>query len=256
MKLLIDLGNTRLKFALAEEGHVRYLRAFPHAAVDFVEQLAEWVEISAIPDSIWLASVAEPSVTRTVLDVFERAGHKVNIAQVQDGVFGLKIAYAQAERLGVDRWLAMLGARASSEDALMLASVGSALVIDAIDVAGKHLGGLIGPTPEAMREALFMRVPQLRGATGEVARFATDTGDAVESGCLLAGAALIERSYHELADRVGALPKLLVSGGGSVPLRPWLPAHEWRPHLVLEGLARWADAVESGTATQAAVAKV
>ncbi len=251
MKLLIDLGNTRLKFALAQAGEVRYLRAFPHAAVDFVEQLAQWVEVTAIPDSIWLASVAEPSVTRTVLDVFERAGHTVRMAQVEDDVFGLKIAYSKAEHLGVDRWLAMLGARATDGHALMLASVGSALVIDAIDVAGKHLGGLIGPTPEAMREALFLRVPQLRGASGEVLRFAADTGDAVESGCLLAGAALIERSYHELADRVGALPKLLVSGGGSAPLRPWLPTHEWRPHLVLEGLARWAEAVESGTAKAA-----
>ena len=246
MKLLIDLGNTRLKFALAEQGRVRFLRAFPHALADFVEQLAQWVEMSAIPDTIWLASVGEIALTRTVLDVFERVGHKVRVAQVEDDAFGLRIAYAQADHLGVDRWLAMIGARVSCEEALMLASVGSALVIDAIDVSGKHLGGLIGPTPESMREALFLRVPQLRGVSGEVSRFAADTGDAVESGCLLAGAALVERSYHELADRVGALPRLLVSGGGSEPLRPWLPPHEWRPHLVLEGLARWAEFVESG----------
>lgn len=245
MKLLIDLGNTRLKFALAEQGEVQYLRAFPHATADFVDQLAQWVEMNAIPDTIWLASVGEFALTRTVLEVFERAGHKVRIAQVEDGAFGLHIAYAKADHLGVDRWLAMIGALASCEEALMLASVGSALVIDAIDVSGKHLGGLIGPTPEAMREGLFLRVPQLRGVSGEVSRFATDTGDAVESGCLLAGAALIERSYHELADHVGALPRLLVSGGGIEPLRPWLPPHEWRPHLVLEGLARWAAFVES-----------
>lgn len=248
MKLLIDLGNTRLKFALSEGARVEKVRAFPHADVDFVEQLAQWIEVTAIPDSLWLASVARPEVTRTVLEVFERAGHTVHRIATQRQALGLETGYAQFERLGVDRWLALLALHLDGQAPCVVASVGSALTCDALAPGGRHLGGLIAPTPEAMRDALFARAPQLAGARGEVDMFATSTEDGIESGCTLAGVALIERSRAHLSERLGQPVRLVVSGGGAQALRPFLPPHVFRPDLVLEGMALWADAVQRGRA--------
>lgn len=246
MKLLIDLGNTRLKLALAEGRRVQAAQAFPHAEADFDDQLASWLEANTIPDSLWLASVARPELTVRVVDVFTRAGHTVRRIETQPQALGLRVAYAQVERLGVDRWLGLLTLHAEQHAPSVIASVGSALTIDALAPGGEHRGGLIAPTPEAMRDALFARAPHLERSRGEVGWFARSTEDCIESGCVLGGIALIERSRQMLADELGQPVRLVVSGGGADALRPWLAPHEFRPNLVLEGMACWADAVEGG----------
>lgn len=244
MRLLVDLGNTRLKCALHDGDGLHAVQAFVHvdSGRDAIAQLGEWLTRIDAPDGVWLASVAGEPLAQRVAGVFELAGHRVRRVVTQAETSSLRVAYAQPERLGVDRWLAMLAARERASTPVLLASVGSALTVDAIDATGQHLGGLIAPTPEAMREALFSRAPHLRGAPAQVQRFATSTEDAVTSGALLAGAALIERSWRELAQMLDVQPRLLLSGGGIEPLRDWLPPHEHVPNLVLHGLAAWTRA--------------
>lgn len=233
MTLLIDLGNTRLKGSVLGSGDVV---AIPHAALD--DALTTWLAQVDDAQDAWLASVAADTLTQHVTDMFTRHGHQVHRVTTHANGFGLRVAYADATRLGVDRWLAMLAARDHDPSPVLVASVGSALTVDGIDADGQHLGGLIAPTPEAMRESLFARAPHLRGGTGEIAWFTASTEDAVASGPLLAGVALIERAWRTLGERVGATPRLLVAGGGIAPLRPWLPPHDHVPDLVLRGLAR------------------
>ena len=271
MKLLVDLGNTRLKCALADGDTLQAVHAFAHggaaagAGAEFTAQLSDWLLQVDAPQGVWLASVAGEGLTRQVQGVFEVAGHRVQRVLTQASTPTLRVAYADPQRLGVDRWLAMLAARARATTPVLIASVGSALTVDAVDGHGQHLGGLIAPTPEAMREALFARAPHLRGGSGLVSAFATNTEDAVASGSLLSGVALIERSLAALAgtlslhlesavnvpsdQALGAQDapadarrieaRLLLSGGGIEPLRPWLPPHTHVPNLVLEGLAQW-----------------
>lgn len=241
MTVLVDLGNTRLKCARLDGTRVHDIRAFVHAqtARAAIADLAAWLDAIDARDDVLLASVAREDLANDVTATFEARGCRVRRVRTRAATPTLRIAYADPSRLGVDRWLAMLAARARGEDAVLVAGVGSALTVDAIDANGQHLGGLIAPAPEAMRESLFARAPHLRGEPAQVHRFATDTADAVTSGSLLAGAALIERSWQELATRLHTAPRLLLSGGGVDVLRPWLPAHEHVPHLVLDGLAAW-----------------
>lgn len=239
MNLLVDLGNTRLKCALADGVVLQDTQAFVHAGAgeEFLAHLRDWLMQVSATHGVWMASVTDGTLTRRVVQVLELAGHRVHRVATLARTPSLRVAYVQPQRLGVDRWLAMLAARARGDTPVLLASVGSALTVDAIDAAGQHLGGLIAPTPEAMLESLYARAPHLRSNPGTVQRFASSTEDAVASGALLAGAALIERAYIELAQGLRTPPRLLVSGGGIAPLRPWLPAHEYAPNLVLEGLA-------------------
>jgi type III pantothenate kinase len=91
-----------------------------------------------------------------------------------------------------------------------------------------------------MREALHARAVQLPAAGGDYSEFANDTADALASGCDGAAVALIERSRTQGGERLGALPHLLVHGGGAPALLPLLGDAEFQPSLVLDGLARWA----------------
>jgi type III pantothenate kinase len=238
MNLLFDLGNTRLKCARADAPGAA--SALPHAGADFEPSLADWLDENATPGArAWLAAVAPEPIVQAVERALDERGIAVQRVHTRAAALGLRVAYAEPARLGVDRWLAMLGARARGDGAWLVAVVGSALTVDAITAEGEHLGGLIAPPPEAMHAALVARAPRLAGTAGEVQRFARSTPDAIASGCVLAAAALIERSYDELRTAQPA-PRLLLSGGGAAALRPWLPPHLHAPALVLEGLAQWA----------------
>ena len=245
MRLLADLGNTRLKLASFDGQRVQRLESFAHGEADYRERLVAWLGSRIGPQQLWLASVAGAIRTDEAVSLFEQAGLTVNQVLTQDGALGLKVAYPHVEQLGVDRWLALLALHVKDKAPCVSVSVGSALTCDALALAGQHLGGVIAPAPEAMREALLARAPGLDGGRGEVSMFARNTEDGIESGCVLAGVALIERATTMLSAKLGRPVGLFVSGGAAEALRPFLPPHTFRPDLVLEGLALWSDACAS-----------
>lgn len=248
MRLLADLGNTRLKLARCQGTQVQPLATFVHAEPDFHAQLDAWIGAQALPQSVWLASVAESSRTRDVVATFAAAGITVHTVATQRETLGLVTTYTRVEQLGVDRWLALLALHVGGAAPCLAVGVGSALTCDALTADGEHLGGLIAPTPEAMRQALRARAPGLPAGNGAVEAFARNTEDGIESGCVLAAVSLIERTQSALAKRLGKPVRLVLSGGAAGSLRPLLPAHEFRPDLVLEGLALWSDACTAGGA--------
>lgn len=242
MTWLVDLGNTRLKWArldaggaLAERGAVAHMDADFEPAFD--------AALAALPraDRAVLASVAGADLTARVIALIGRHGVPCERAQTHAEFAGLRIAYAEPARLGVDRFLAMLGARARGDGPWLIAGIGTALTVDAVAADGHHLGGVIAPSPTLMRAALAERALQLDVTGGEASAFASDTADALASGCLGAAVALIERSQALASRAFGAEPGLLLTGGGAAVLLPLLAiAHEHAPDLVLEGLARYA----------------
>jgi len=232
---LFDLGNSRFKFApLREDGRVGDIQAWAHGTDALHEGGAD-----ALPrgDVAWVASVAAPALTTQVVEWLQRRFARVEIAHTLAECAGVRVAYAEPRRFGVDRFLALLGAR--GQGAVLLAGVGTALTIDLLDAAGQHQGGRIAASPTTMREALHQRAAQLPALGGDYAEFANDTADALASGCDGAAVALIERSLQQAALRLGTV-RLLLHGGGAPPLLPLLPGAEHRPSLVLDGLATWA----------------
>ena len=93
---------------------------------------------------------------------------------------GVRIAYAEPSRLGVDRFLALLAAHARGPGPWLLVSAGSALTVDLLDVGGQHIGGVIAPSPEHMRAALAARFPALAYAGGEAHAFGIDARNEAE----------------------------------------------------------------------------
>lgn len=232
---LFDLGNSRFKFApLREDGRAGDVQAWAHGVQAMSEDLA-----AALPrgDTAWVASVAAAALTEDVIAHLRTRFAQVRVARTRGECAGVRVAYAQPQKFGVDRFLALLGARAGGH--VLVAGVGTALTVDLMDAEGQHRGGRIAASPTTMREALHQRATQLPASGGDYAEFANDTADALASGCDGAAVALIERSLQQASLALGPV-RLLLHGGGAPALLPLLPGAEHHPSLVLDGLAVWA----------------
>jgi type III pantothenate kinase len=155
---------------------------------------------------------------------------------------GVRNAYPQPAKLGVDRWLAMIGAHALERGAVCIVSVGTAMTIDGVAADGRHLGGVIVPGPDLMITSLLKNTSDiaqraLQGVAGD-GLFADNTLGAIRQGAEHALAALIERTVGVMRRTLNETPKLLVTGGASDRIEKALGLpYRAVPDLVLQGLA-------------------
>jgi type III pantothenate kinase len=234
MDWLFDLGNTRLKCAPLTAAGVGTVQALAHDGVAPPEGLPRG-------GTAWLASVVPPPLAQALAAALGARFDRVRNVHTLPALGRLRIAYREPSRLGVDRFLAMLGAlQAEGGGPWLVVGVGTALAIDALGADGQHLGGRIAPSPALMRAALHARVPHLPGSGGIPVDFADDSADALASGCEGAALALVEDSRGRARAAFGTEPALLLHGGGADAVAARLPAAVLRPALVLEGLACWA----------------
>ncbi len=250
MKLLIDLGNSRLKWCWASAGSAGDPGALDHRGLSGAELAAALPEPSGPVAEIRVASVASPALTAGLTAALAaRYGCRPAVAVSAAVAGGLRNGYREPRQLGVDRWLALRGAWAREpQSAACVIAAGTAFTVDLVMPGGEHLGGLIVPGLALMQDAL-------KGATGNLARLAAAdpppmagepagnllvgqaTGEAMDRGALWALAALAGHHFAVLRERSPGA-RLLVTGGDAPKLLPLLPASaEHRPHLVLEGLA-------------------
>lgn len=245
MRLLLDLGNTRLKWAWQAPSGEWLAEGAVDWRVDVAATLATaWAPLPA-PSQVVGASVVDASREEQVAAVVRRlSGLSVHWMRTPAQACGVRNAYAQPQRLGVDRFLVMVAARAAGQGPHVLASVGTALTLDALDAEGRHLGGLIAPGPQLMQQSLFEATARIRPEhPGAIVELADNTADAVASGCWQAAAALVERFASRAAARLGTVPELVLGGGDAPILLPLLslPARLSQDG-VLRGLAVWAVA--------------
>ena len=244
MRLLLDLGNTRLKWALQASTHAWIARGAEPWSPDLPAKLqAAWSLGSPVRQACG-ASVVDAS---REAEVAAAVGHAFGVAtqwlRTPAHGCGVRNAYAAPERLGIDRFLLMVAAYAAGHAPCVLASAGTALTLDALHADGRHLGGLIAPGVRLMQQALLGATAQVRPErAGQILDVADNTADAVASGCWQAALALIERFAERMAVPLGGAPALLLSGGDAGGLQPLLarPAQLF-PDGVLRGLAVWAD---------------
>ena len=240
-KLLLDLGNSRLKWALDQDGALTVGDPITHTPDGLGDLSPLWAAVGTL-QSAWISSTALTLTPVLAAAISARFACPTSVFVSPKQALGIRSAYDQPQTLGSDRFLAMAGARAQVKGAFLVADAGTALTLDMVDDTGQHLGGLIAPGPVLMREALQRGTDGVR--TGEVMRvreFARNTDDAVWSGGALACSALIGHAWRHGALGVGGDVALLLCGG-SLPLleaQISIP-HRVLPNLVLEGLARWA----------------
>ena len=242
--LAIDIGNTRLKwaqFASPQPG-----AALLHHGAVFLETIdslaeTEWRSLPA-PASMLGSVVAGEGVKRRVEEQLEIWDVEPRWVVSSSQACGVINSYDHPSRLGVDRWVAVIGARhrvlaqGAARPALVV-MVGTAVTVDAIDASGRFLGGLILPGFGLMLKALEMGTAGLKAPTGEAVEFPTNTSDALMSGGTDAIAGAIERMHRKLQVRTGQAPALIMSGGAAVKLAPVIELpFELVDTLIFDGL--------------------
>jgi type III pantothenate kinase len=243
MRLLLDLGNTRLKWAL-QQGDGWLAQGSVAWDEPVADVLSDAWSVLPQPAAVFGASVVDAGREKQVAtSVAVESWREVTWLRTPASACGVRNAYAEPQRLGVDRFLAMVAAHADGHSPCVLAGIGTALTLDALAADGRHLGGLIAPGPQLMQQSLLEATARVRPQRpGEILELADNTADAVVSGCWQAAAALIERFATRMAPRLGGKPALVLGGGDAVILLPLLSLPAQLSHDgVLRGLAVWAD---------------
>jgi len=242
--LAIDVGNTRLKWAqYASPQPGAGLMAHGAVFLEQIERLAdtEWKRLPA-PSSMLGSIVAGEGVKRRVeeqLEIWDIPPRWVVSAPFAAGVTN---GYDHPNRLGTDRWVALVGAwhrvlASGPPRPVLVVMVGTAVTVDALDETGRFLGGLILPGFGLMLRALEMGTAGLKAPTGDVRDFPTNTSDALMSGGAHAIAGAVERMHRRLLSRTGIEPSRLMSGGAAVKLAPITELDfEMVETLIFEGL--------------------
>lgn len=242
--LLIDIGNSRLKWARAEGDALHAGTPLDHSEPLVPQLEVAWRGLST-PQRVLVSSVARPQLDDELRHVLaSRFAVAPEFVRSAPTLGGVRSSYAQPHKLGVDRLLALVALHAAQPTATVLASVGTALTLDALAADGRHLGGLIAPSPGLAQQALLGATARVTASVhAQLTEMATDTEDAVRSGCWLGAVALIERFHAQATVALGAAPKLVLAGGDGPLLQQWIsvPAR-YEPDLVLRGLMAWASA--------------
>jgi type III pantothenate kinase len=242
--LAIDVGNTRLKWALySAPRHGAEVLAHGVEFLEHIERLAEgsWAGLPA-PTRMLGCVVAGDAVKRRVQEQMELWDVTPQWVVSSSQEAGLVNGYDHPLRLGSDRWVAMIGARhhmltMGPARPLIVVMVGTAVTVEAIDAEGNFLGGLILPGHGIMLRALESGTAGLHVPTGEVRMFPTNTSDALTSGGTYAIAGAVERMYQHLKTHTGSDPLCIMTGGAGWKMAPSMTRpFELVDNLIFDGL--------------------
>lgn len=230
-RLLLDAGNTRLKWALVEEG---LWREQGSAAYTDLSLLAQGLKAGT---RCYIASVAraqhETQINALLAPCAITPVWLVAEARFQD----VRNAYTNPQQLGVDRWMSLIAARRRNPGPALVVSAGTAMTVDALAADGLFLGGLIVPGAAMMRASLRQGTARIADVAGNWQAFPKSTPDAVESGIVAALCGAIQLQHARLTEAVGMPPNCILTGGDAEMLLPHLALGvEHAPTLVLEGI--------------------
>lgn len=235
IRLEIDAGNTFIKWRLREGGNTLAAGRWPTA--DFRPECLQ--DCSLRPDAVWLGSVAGGRVDGVLAAAVDECWG-IGLQQVYTTQFcaGVSNSYAVPERMGVDRWLAMLAGWQHVAGPCCIVDCGSAITVDLLDAEGRHGGGYILPGLRLMQTSLLGNTAQVRvehDLTSAAVLPGRNTEEGVAHGASLLLLALAAQIRQGLPGEAGPV-RTLVTGGDALRLLAYLPDAEHCPDLVLDGL--------------------
>jgi type III pantothenate kinase len=229
--LLLDAGNTRLKWVVVEDGLWRE------------QGIADYADLSALPRVLtaatdcYIASVTQVQHENQINALLAPFAIKPRWLAAEARFLDVSNHYANPRQLGVDRWMGLIAARQRTRAPTLVVSVGTAMTVDALSTDGVFLGGLIVPGLAMMRQALRQGAARVAEVEGAWQAFPRTTADAVESGIVSALCGAIQLQQIRLAEISGREPDCFMTGGDAGKLLPYLGQKvECVPSLVLEGI--------------------
>ncbi len=246
MKLLLDIGNSRLKIATFDGHCASFVKAIAIEPLQRCQiQLTDVLSALSGPIEACVAVSVASDATNAAVAAMAK-GYPIHWIRPTASLAGIKNAYPKPSELGADRWVSMLGLKRHFSDAhpaLVLATFGTATTVDTLGPDDEFKGGLILPGVTMMHQALAKGTARLPDAPGLVSTFPTDTVSAIASGVAAAQVGAVMRQLSQVQALHKEPPILCVSGGAL----PVISAHlqhamgaapiQVLPHVVFDGLA-------------------
>jgi type III pantothenate kinase len=230
-RLLLDAGNTRLKWAMVEGEVWR-----EQGSADYSD-LAALAQVLKPGSDCYIASVAGAQHEHQINALLAPFAITPTWLVAAAGFSDVRNSYSCPQQLGVDRWMGLIAARQRTRAPTLVVSVGTAMTVDALAADGMFLGGLIVPGVAMMRQALQQGTARVAEVAGTWREFPQSTAEAVESGIVAALCGAIQLQHARLAETAGLMPHCILTGGDADKLLPHLAmAVEHAPALVLEGI--------------------
>nr|WP_101125293.1 bifunctional biotin--[acetyl-CoA-carboxylase] ligase/type III pantothenate kinase [Neisseria meningitidis] len=231
--LLLDGGNSRLKWAWVENGTFATVGSAPYR--DLSPLGAEWAEKA--DGNVRIVGCAVCGEFKKA-QVQEQLARKIEWLPSSAQALGIRNHYRHPEEHGSDRWFNALGSRRFSRNACVVVSCGTAVTVDALTDDGHYLGGTIMPGFHLMKESLAVRTANLNRHAGKRYPFPTTTGNAVASGMMDAVCGSVMMMHGRLKEKTGAGKPVdvIITGGGAAKV-----AEALLPAFLAENTVRVAD---------------
>lgn len=234
--LLIDIGNTRLKWATARSGGS--IRVAGEVATK--EVTSAWVR--ALARKFPTQQLVLASVVPKLIPAFRHAFSKrIEVVTGNSRALGLAFDYPKPAEIGADRLAAAVAAHAGKHFPAIIVACGTATAFTVLNAKGRFCGGVIAPGLQTQLAALIGATAQLPATALRPTRsaLARSTADAIRAGVMLNFQGGVKEIIHQLSDALPGRkkPLIILTGGNAHDLAKSLDLpHTVRPLLVLEGL--------------------
>jgi type III pantothenate kinase len=247
--LTIDIGNTHIKWAIWNDGHITAAACTVYSKQEPDRAFAVWQEMR--PEKlVMVACVAGDALEHALRQWMQTHWSVVprflrSTAQLK----GVTNAYVDPAQYGVDRWAALIAAHSLYSDPVCIIDAGTAITVDLMDADGRHMGGRILPGLRMMREALLKGTEGIHQTDGRTTDFADNTADAVSSGTLHMLMAALNEICDSASRCLGSNMKIIITGGMSEQIMSMcgMPEMLYEPDLVLTGLYTVAQTGDAGS---------
>lgn len=244
MKLLVDIGNSRVKWFWLDDNGLQPGDFFIKTKTGIKAGLTKAWKSFTLPSEIIVSNVAGDKIAQQLNDWTEKNWQITpDFIQSEKKRFGVLNAYEQPETLGVDRWLNLIAARQHSRQPVCIIDCGTAITVDIVTEKGQHQGGMILPGLAMMRSTLAAQTDALTEQvdSSEFNLLATNTFSAIQVGTLYSVTATLDNIISDLKHSFNDNIRFVLTGGDTETLIEFLPAGiEVDQQLVFKGLRLYA----------------
>lgn len=224
--LYVDQGNTRSKFWLIQAGQTLCSGGVCGAAE--LQQALQGKDVAKVV----LATVRSADEAAALLTPFcNMATSTVNVC-LRTHI--LPTAYDDPTKLGIDRWLGVLAAKAMGDGPALVVDAGTAITVDVLTRQGMHAGGYILPGLKMQQAALAAETVRVKFPQADWSEqsLGTNTAAAVGHGSIRSICALVREMAHDMA----LAPRIYLTGGDAQDLARFLPEAQVIDNLLLVGM--------------------
>ena len=232
MIVLIDAGNSNIKLASVSN-------------VGDIERITinQFYESISLVKKVIYASVNHSKSLQQILTECQKNQIELQEVITSKTFKNIHCGYENSQNLGVDRWLAIIGARtAYKDDTLIIVDAGTAITIDVCNKE-QHLGGWIVPGLTLMQHSIIEKAPgvfsdqQIKNE-----RLGSDTPSALFHGCLYSSIGLIEKANDFAKEKSKSTSKIILTGGDAKLLSEYLTLpNDVNSDLVFMGLKQFIE---------------